>query len=309
MKGLIALLALAFAAQVPSWDQPSFTTAPLDFKGGGGLTYAGGLYLLSSSARFGGFSGLTARPSNDGEVTFNAVTDAGDFAEFTGRLDAGRLVGGTDLKLTELRDSTGRVFPYKGAGDAEDLSLLPDRSGFVVAFEGNHRIIAYEAPFRPDGPQAPVDIPPEIETAPGNQGIEAVSVLPGGLVAVGAEDGRIWFCPKDASCAQVADGPPRSLSIPWGLSGFDRLSGSDLVAVYRTKALLGPWRAKIVHISVVDGKARMHDLAEFRNAPGNMEGIAAVPLPDGAGWRLYLISDNGFDMREPTVLLAFDWRT
>jgi len=308
LKGLIALLALAFATQVPSWDQPSFTTAPLELKGNGALSYAGGLYLLSSSARFGGFSGVTARPSNDGEVTFNAVTDAGDFAEFTGRLDRGRLVGATDLKLSELRDSQGAVFPYKGAGDAEDLSLLPDRVGFAVAFEGNHRIVAYEEPFRPDGPQGPIDIPPDVADAPGNEGIEAVSVLPGGLMAVGAEDGRIWFCPKGAACTQVADGAPRRLSIPWGLSGFDRLTGSELVAVYRTKALFGPWRAKIVHIVVQDGRAKMTQLAELLSAPGNLEGIAAVPAANGKGWRLYLISDNGFDEREPTVLLAFDWR-
>ena len=40
----------------------------------------------------------------------------------------------------------------------------------------------------------------------------------------------------------------------------------------------------------------------------NMEGVAVLPLPDGSGWRLYLLSDDNFRDVEHTLLLAFDWR-
>ena len=39
---------------------------------------------------------------------------------------------------------------------------------------------------------------------------------------------------------------------------------------------------------------------------GNFEGIAAVPT--ATGYRLFLVTDNGFEARTPTLLLAFDWR-
>jgi hypothetical protein len=304
LKALVGLLLLALLPQAPAWDEPSLTTAPVAFESAG-LAYAGGLYLLSSSSRLGGVSGLEAAAGDDGDVRFFAVTDAGDFAEFTGRIDAtGHLAGASEMKLTELRDSQGQVFPYKAAGDAEDLSLLPDRNGFVVSFEQNHRIVAYQDPMRPDGPQGSVDVPPDVLGAPANRGMEAVSVLPGAVLAVGAEDGRIWFCPKEAACIRVAEGG--EMGRGYDLTGFDHLQGGELVAVYRARSLLR-WRAKVAHIRVENGRAAFTTLAEFQNVPGNLEAIATLPLPNAAGWRLYLASDNGFEAQDPTLLLAFDW--
>lgn len=316
MKALAALALTALLTQVPAWDQPTLTVAPAPLTAAfgstqklGALSYAGGLYLTSSSSRLGGLSGLEARDQEDGSVLFHAVTDAGDFLEFRGHLDdRGRLTRVDGLKLAELRDSQGQPFPYKAAGDAEDLSDLPDRPGFLVSFEQQHRIVAYEDPFDPAGAQGRVELPRALEAAPANSGAEAIAALPGGAYAVGAEDGRIWLCQKAQACRQVSGRTPFGIGPAYTLSAFDHLSGGELIAIYRAKAVFAHWNAKIVHIRIVDGQARFTELADLRAHLGNMEGIAALPLRDRRGWRLYLVSDNGFEAREPTLLLAFDWR-
>jgi hypothetical protein len=38
----------------------------------------------------------------------------------------------------------------------------------------------------------------------------------------------------------------------------------------------------------------------------NFEGIAAVR--QGAGYRLFIVSDNAFSAQRPTLMMAFDWK-
>ncbi len=318
MKAVIALAIALAAAQIPPADQPTLTTAPAALYSTlsgqqrvGGLTYMGGLYLISSSPRLGGLSGLEAQEMEDGTILFSAVTDAGDFATFTGRLDdRGLLVGAQDLKFAQLRDDRGQPFYRRADKDAEDLSLLEGRPGYLVAFEGEiPRIIAYEDPTRANGAQGRVDLPQPLRKFKKNTGVQAIAALPGGSVAVGAEDGRIFLCPKgQAACVQVSGRTPLTIGPGYQLSSFDHLSNGELVAVYRAKNLLAHWDAKIVHIRIIEGKARFTELADMKAWLGNLEGIAALPLPDNAGWKIYVVSDNAHEAREPTLLLAFDWR-
>jgi hypothetical protein len=310
LRGLIGLLLLILLPQVPAWDQPDLGAAPVSEeaargeRGLGALAYAGGLYLTSSSSRFGGLSGLEAEALPEGQVRFHAVTDGGDFARFDGRLDAaGRLSGAGALTLTGLRDAEGRVLSAKRASDAEAISLLHDRPGFLVAYERDHRIVAYADPLAPDGGQAMVESPEPARRASANRGMEALAAMPGGVVAVGVEDGRLWLCPREAACIQVARGHEGGNG--YSLTGLDALGPGELIAVYRSRSILR-WGAKIAHIRIAGGKANVTILAEIAGAPGNLEGIAA--LPQDGGWRLYVVSDNGFSPAAPTLLLAFDWR-
>ena len=41
---------------------------------------------------------------------------------------------------------------------------------------------------------------------------------------------------------------------------------------------------------------------------GNVEGVSAVASPGGGSYRLYIVTDNNFEERNATRLLAFDWK-
>jgi hypothetical protein len=143
-----------------------------------------------------------------------------------------------------------------------------------------------------------------------NMGFEALAWLPGangGAFAVGAEDGRLWLCPRGLACTQLLSEPPQ---FGYWLTGLDHLPGTkDLVAVYRFyNPFTGATPGLVAWIRMEGGRARIVPLARLA-APlsvGNLEGVAAVATE--TGYRLFLVSDNGFRSRTPTLLLAFDWR-
>ena len=285
----------------------------------GALTYAWGVHLKArGTSRFGGLSGLEvmAAPHPAGgrtagsARTFTAVTDAGDVFRFNS-LDDGPPGGGGLIRA--LVGTDGQPLDGKVEGDAE--ALAESRDGYVVGFEGRHRLWAYE---RSGGrgnldvfAAAPATLPgPPTGDLSGNEGFEALAVLPtvgGEQLAVGAEDGRIWLCTRRGRCALLLRGVP---GFGYRLTGLDHLPGtSDLVAVYR---FFNPFtretRAVVAHLPVRDGRARMAPLATLAHplTVDNFEGIAA--LPHGHGWRLHLVSDDNFAGHQRTLLLAFDWR-
>jgi hypothetical protein len=299
---------------VASWKHADFALAPFVMPPGtplGGLTYAGGLFLTTpKSSLFGGVSGLEAEAIPDGAgVRFAAITDEGYFLTFHGDLDSsGRLVGANNLTMTPLRDTDGHVLQGKEETDAEDISRPPDADGWLVSFERHHRILAYVDPFDPDADVIGLNIPKAAKKLPPNLGMEAIAALPGGRVAVGAEDGRMWLCPpKQEPCPQIHS--KGGMGFLFYLTGLDDLPGAtdEMVAVYRRPALLNQFDAKIVRVTLRNGVAIETLLADLPKTVGNVEGVTAVVGADG-GYRLYIVTDNNFEDGTPTRLLAFDWK-
>ncbi len=310
----MAAPAPAAQTDLPAWDKPDFTLAPFVMPSGtplGALTYAGGLFLTTpKSSLFGGVSGLEAEAIPDGTgVKFAGITDQGYFLTFRGELDgAGRLVSAGNLTMVPLRGPDHQVLQGKEEQDAEDLSRPPDANGWLVSFERHHRILAYVDPFDPDADVIGLNIPAAAKKLPPNLGMEAIAALPGGRIAVGAEDGRMWLCPpKEEPCPLIhGKGGEGFLFF---LTGLDYLPGTtdEMVATYRRPNPLGGFNAKITHVVLRGNVASETLLTDLPKEVGNVEGISAVTAP-GGGYRLYIVTDNNFEDGNATRLLAFDWK-
>lgn len=262
----------------------------------GALTFAGGVELTAPrSSLLGGLSDLDV--ADDGRVLM--VTDEGDLVQARIVLDdAGRLIGLADVTVRGVVNGDGRPIAGKELADAEDVTFLPD-GGFAIAFERMHRVLAYEGP---DGPvRRRVDLTghvftTEFEGGAGvkhNRGFEGLAWAD--VLTLGTEDGVVFECRDRRRCTRRALGKPGG---GWSLTGLDALDGNRLISVWRAHPLFG-WRGMIAG---PDGR----ELARLEGPLGaNFEGIAAVPR--GAGWRLYVLSDDGFGETGRTLLLAFDW--
>jgi hypothetical protein len=316
------LVAAVLAASVPASAQtgnppgverPALITAPFTFGGPtafGSLRFMGGVFLTTPKYKlFGGLTGLESETLADGSgVRFAGVTNQGYFLTFRGALDsAGQLVAASNLTLAPLRDTTGEVLKGKGETDAEDVSRPPDANGWLVSFEGHNRVLAYVDPFDPNADVIGLNIPAAAKKLRAQHGLEAIAALPGGRVAVGAEDGRLWLCPpKQEPCGQIhAKGGLGALFL---LTGLDYLPGTtdELVAVYRRPGPLGGYESKVTHVVLQGGVATETLLGDLPNLAGNVSGVTAVARP-GGGYRLYLVTNNNFQPDTATAVIAFDW--
>jgi hypothetical protein len=299
----------------PAWKTAEFNQAPFVMPSGtplGSLTFAGGLFLTTpKTTLFGGVSGLEAEAMPDGAgVKFAGITDQGYFLTFHGDLDAaGKLVSANNLTMAPLRDTARNVLQGKEEQDAEDLSRPPDANGWLVSFERHHRILAYVDPFDAQADVIGLNIPAAAKKLPANRGMEAIATLPGGRVAVGAEDGRMWLCPpRQAPCPLIH--PKGGMGFLFFLTGLDYLPGTtdEMVAVYRRPAPLGRFVSKITHVTLKGNVASETVLAELPSAVGNVEGVTAVKGAAAGYYRLYIVTDNNFEDGNATRLLAFDWK-
>jgi hypothetical protein len=143
----------------------------------GDMTFLSGFKLRSTDKRFGGLSGLTLTP--DGSTMFS-VSDRGyGISAHLIHDHQGRLTGLQDWTIDALQTPQGK--PVNGPlRDAEAIELLPNGS-FLVAFEGLHRIWHYSnLTARPH----PLVTPPDLQQAPQNGGVEAMTALPDGRILV-----------------------------------------------------------------------------------------------------------------------------
>jgi hypothetical protein len=280
----------------------------------GELTYAWGVRLEGAgTSRFGGISGLEveaiappvlhpSQPLPRSWRRLTVISDDGDAYRWMGASDRPR--PSQAVTPQRLAGLDGKPVGGKQLSDAEGLSEAGDR--ILVSFERQHRVWSYRRLFR----NAPEPVPtPDTSDLSANRGFEAIARIPGkegaDLLALGAEDGRLWLCEGAACRLALASSP----GFGWWLTGLDHLPGTgDLVAVYRFyNPFTGGFRAIIAHLPIRDGQVTVTPLAQL--APplltANFEGIAA--LEHGDGYRLYLVSDNGFSVSQSTYLLAFDW--
>lgn len=311
-------------AQLPTGPQPygavRIVAEPVQLEPGdvgprrlGALTFLWGARLRAEgTSRLTGLSGLEVAPAGD-TLDFTAVTDAGDLLRWSAPAAERGRFSATPARFGPLSGLDGAALANKAAADAEDLSL-DGRGGLYVAFEGEHRVWRYapaEAPITVLRP-TPAAAWPRVALRP-NRGFEAVAVLRrarGDVLAVGAEDGRVWLCGLEpgARCEPLAAPPPDGFA----LTGFDQLDGTDdLIAVYRAYDPLRGMRAVVARIAtgpLAAGHARVTELARLERplTRENFEGIAALPNGRG-GWTLWLVSDDGFPPGAATLLYAFDY--
>ncbi|CAO3439881.1 hypothetical protein [Azospirillum endophyticum] len=293
----------------------------------GPLRFLGGLDIAGGD-RVGGLSGLWVAPAGD---RFVAVGDTGLVVDGRLRSDAdGRLDGLSDIHARPLTVEEG-ISRRKRRTDAEDLTRLPD-GGWLVSLERDHRILRYKGGDRgPEGTPTPIPLPPGMESAPENGGLEALTLLSDGrLLAIeeGRDDGRqerrAWIT------RAAGDGVPRSgtdwqpftyLAAPrYRPTAAAPLPDGGVLVLERRVSLLGGWSSRLVRVAprqlagdavmagaaVADTAVEGEELGRLE-APlvnDNFEGMATRPGPAGQTL-VYLVSDNNFSSLQRTYLLLF----
>jgi hypothetical protein len=275
----------------------------------GALDFRGGLHLTSTHAQFGGWSGLHV--TDDG-ATLTTIGDEGRW--LTARLEydpAGRLAGLGGAELGVLRGLDGEPLEDKRAQDAESLVRLPD-GAWLVGFEHWHRLWTYRIGPRPlDGRPTTFTMPPGIEAAPVNGGLEAVAVLPDGrLVAITeemADNGLLFGWVGRDGQWEALRYRPEGAPAP---SAAAALPSGDLLVLERAYApLIGNTirlrlvpAAQLAPGAVLSGRL----LAEIKRplTVDNFEGIATRRNEKGETL-VYILSDDNYNPVQRTLLLMF----
>ena len=310
----LALVLLFAAARGPAFAEPievHARTVPLNEEVPeqdtvGALRYRGGLLLTSPDARFGGLSALAV--TVDGQQ-FLALSDRG--FRFTARLvydERGDLAGVRGAELGAMSGLDGRALSGLREADAE--SLAPGAEGeIIVAFERWHRLWRYFP-----GVAVPEPLPPpiELEKAPRNGGIEALTMLDdGSLLALTEKYGA-----GDAVVGWISDEEGWSVLTYATRDGFSptgaaTLPGGDVVVVERRFTLRGGVAVRLVRIdsATIRPGARLEGrvLAEIRPplTVDNFEGVDARRGPGGKTL-IYVVSDDNYNPLQSTLLLMFE---
>ncbi len=270
----------------------------------GGLRYLGGIVVTSENIRFGGLSGLIVEP--DG-VRLSAVSDQGDW--LTGVLTysgAGEISGLIEVEMNRLLDISGRAVHSKRESDSEALAQFD--GDFVVSFERNHRVWRYD---KLGAIPLEMSRPPDIEDAPNNGGIEALTSLPDGRILAIAQNLRNkqgnlrgWLYASqtwhDLTLVATGDFVPTDLAT---------LPSGDVLLLERSFSwLTGPAAriSRIAAIEIQDGSVLVSQEVAVLSSPltvDNMEGLAVINSKSGP--RLYIVSDDNFNPSQKTLILVF----
>ncbi|RMH23357.1 MAG: hypothetical protein D6696_00740 [Acidobacteria bacterium] len=278
----------------------------------GAVRFVAGFALSSEEPAFGGLSGMAI--SADGRRMV-AVSDRGRWLVAKLRHDrAGILKGVGSARLGVLHEPDGRPVAGRARNDAEELVAVD--GGWLVSFEGDHRLWRFPAAGRPaaalDGRPVPVPHPAAVAEGEDNGGMEALVRLADGRLLVMAEDQRVaggnlrgWLGPADGSdwreLRLAAEGDLHPTSA-------DLLPGGDVLLLERSYAPGVGNHARLSRIpasSVVPGALlRGDELAVFtpRHPIDNMESVAVRRGPRGEVL-VYLLSDDNFNAEQRTVLL------
>ena len=311
---LLALLVLPAGADFAAARPVSVQVAPvpldttnLNRNTVGGLRYRGGLILTSADGSFGGLSALSVSPDGTRLV---ALSDTGLWFTAALRYDRrGDLagIGAADLGLLEGAD--GRPLSGKIERDAESMATGADGE-LVVAFERHHRLVRYAGA----GGKPELLVPPmELNLAPANGGIEALTRLEDGRLVVlseafQTEGGVVGWVGTDGAWdlfTYETDGG-------FAPTGATTLPGGDVVVVERNyTALTGTVKVRLrrVGASAFKAGARVGGTLIAELAPpmtvDNFEGVSAHRDADGKT-RVTLVSDDNFSRRQRTLLMMFE---
>ncbi len=282
----------------------------------GTLDFAGGLTLLSDDGRFGGWSGMLVSPDGGHLVL---ISDIGWWltAELT-RQD-GRITGLRNAEIGPLLAPDGKPLGGdKMKGDAESITASNDGS-MIVAFEQEHRILRY--PAQADGslpllhvPET-LPIPPDLNRADPNGGLEALTALPDGALFGFSEDlldeaghhqGWRFAGPDGAPHRAVA----LEVAADFKPTDLKRLaSGEFLLLERRYDMFSGPGARLSVLSATAPGSAGPITGRELARIPAeltvdNSEALG-VWRDETGKTRALVLSDNNFNPLQRTLLMEF----
>ena len=265
-----------------------------------GVTFAGGWQLTADNKSFGGLSDLAL--DKDGNLL--AVVDDGTFVWIGLSNGAPDGTGG----LAYMLGADGQLLQGKTLGDAEGLSI---RDGLaVVSFERTHRVSAF-ALDACGAAAREAEISPLPDTWAGrkvdeNSGAEALTITPDGNILFGFETVENGVSPVGAITGpdqagwtgETAPNPPG-----YAFVGFDTVDAGGADATYWLFRSYDPIRGSRNVLSWNGGKTGI--VLTKPLVTDNYEGITAEDLGNGVT-RIWIVSDDNFNPKQRTLLLAFD---
>ena len=260
-----------------------FEPVQLDAAGFAPLTLAGAWRVTSAESRMGGVSALAL----DGGGLL-ALSDSGVLIRLPRPASATGIAEFRDLPAGPRRGY------YKAGRDSEALVRESNGGGWWVAFENFHSAWLFDRDLK--RVIRTVDLNPL--GWPANLGAEG---------AVSTADGLLLLFPESGDeVVRLTDKGTERLPIAnrYGrLSDAAMLPGGRIVVIARSYSPAG-FSSRLLLFD----KGVMRPLARLAlGRLDNAEAIAAEPLA-GGGVRLWVMTDNDFRRRVPTLLVAFDWR-
>ena len=265
-----------------------------------GATYAGGWELTSDNSSFGGLSDLAL--DKDGNLL--AVVDDGAFVWIDLKDGAPNGTG----QLAYMLGADGNLLQGKSLGDAEGLVVR--NSLAIVSFERTHRISAFALDAcGAMAKEAAISALPSTyagRLVDENRGAEALTVTPEGNILFGFETVENGKSPIGAvasldNAGWTGDMAPNPAG--YAFVGFDTASigGSDETFwLFRS---YDPIRGNRNVLSWQDGEKEI--VLTRPLAVDNYEGITVEDLGNGVA-RVWIVSDDNFNPKQRTLLLAFD---
>jgi hypothetical protein len=293
------------SSQITAFPGASFMDSSIQF--------AGGLLLNSSSANFGGFSGL--RFLNNGQRLI-AISDVANWlTAVVDRDDNKKPIGLKNAELFCLCQRNGEPYASKRWSDAEALEI--DGNTAFVAFERLHRINRYRLndDFSPGPPtQATVSLQPLGLNY--NKGLEGLAVIPSGQYA-----GNFIALSEDTRTGEgyhrgfiISEREIHEFSVVEedGYATTDAAfsPSGDLLLLERYYSLLGGIGMRIrstpleaIHPGAILAPKPLLVSRAF-TVIDNMEALAVWQDSDGQT-RISVLSDDNFSDRQKTLLFEF----
>jgi len=261
-----------------------FTPIRYDPAGFAPLRLAGAWQVAVDDPRFGGVSALAI----DGDQLL-AITDSGAVIRLPKPGTEGRAI------VRDLPAGPGNS-SFKSNRDSEALARDPQGQGWWVAFERWNQVWLFDASFK--RPLRRLNF--GIDRWSNNRGLEGLAATSAGLTLfpelgdemLSVENGKVGWHRLANSFGYVAD----ALRLPNG----------RLLLVTRQVGSSGLEKRLVEAVPTSSGDSTLREIAPLPlGSTANVEGIAAEPRPDG-GTRLWLVTDNDFRPRAPTLLVALD---
>lgn len=280
----------------------------------GALEFLGGLELRSKDPEFGGIS--AARIDPDG-IGFVAITDHAHW--ITGRLieEQGALHRIADARIGPMLNAAGRRLKDTRYFDSESLA----RAGryYYVGVERTHDIIRFD--FGAKGFEARGEIiptPAAMKKLNGNQGIEALGIIPAGSPFAGSLLAIAEAAPRGSERRDIPGfiiGPrPAEIRVrkigDFNVTDLDFLPGGDLLVLERRFVPFFGLGFRIRRIplgmirpgAVLDGEVLIE--AHLGQQIDNMEALTVHQGHDGRAI-LTLMSDDNFSILQRNLVLRF----
>lgn len=265
------------------WAEVRFRPLRFDPAAFAPLRLAGAWEVQVDDPRFGGVSALAI----DGDALL-AVTDSGSVIRLP---QPGR---GSQALVRDLPAGPG-VPQFKVNRDSESLVRDPAGRGWWVAFESWHQLWLYDPGF--ERALNRVELGEDRWRA--NGGLEAIAADSEGLLLF-PQNGNEWLRLDGRHFLRDR------LDSPFGdLADAARLPDGRLLLVTRKFGLTGLDK-HLVWADEKGGRLTLRPIARIGlGRRDNVEGLAAQPLGRGRA-RLWLMTDNDFRPRAPTLLVALD---